>query len=144
LYATLNASDVAAGSPLFYLKGTASDINGEAQLSTLASGKFTDFNHNVINGVVLSMPVLANEVTSVSNLDKNIEIYPNPANHSVTLTNAAGSSLKIYNAFGSLVAETNIDKDAQTIDVSALAGGTYFMRINNNDEISIRKLTIVK
>ena len=49
------------------------------------------------------------------------------------------TSANIYDVFGKLVLSTEAQK---TIDVSTLSNGVYFVNINNNKVITVKKITI--
>jgi len=84
----------------------------------------------------------------VSNVDElvsenSISIFPNPAQDVVAIQHTDGMDLSeatymIYNVAGSLVAN-GLVQDNQ-VSISALAPGSYFMNIINEDEVSRVKL----
>lgn len=70
------------------------------------------------------MTVGVDELNRVS-----VGVYPNPANGRVTLSNVrAGGVVEIADASGRIVLRPQINSSQQTIDVSALSGGIYFVR----------------
>ena len=78
------------------------------------------------------------------NFGENISVYPNPANENITITNAPNSDIMLYDIFGKLVLSmNNIGNDYQ-LNISELAKGTYIMKIINGDNISTRKITVLK
>lgn len=66
------------------------------------------------------------------NASNEISIYPNPANNMITIANAENATVEIINALGQTVAVKNAISNNQTIDISELANGTYFIKINEN------------
>ena len=76
----------------------------------------------------LSFTTVVNEVPSPV-----VTIYPNPANNKVHLiTDIAGSyAWKLFNLLGELLLRGPADKPAFDIDISSLASGTYFIRLNS-------------
>jgi len=78
------------------------------------------------------------------NFGENISVYPNPANENITITNALNSDIMLYDLFGKLVmSDNNISNDYQ-LNISTLSKGTYIMKIINGDNISTRKITVLK
>ncbi|HQP03533.1 MAG TPA: T9SS type A sorting domain-containing protein, partial [Bacteroidales bacterium] len=67
-------------------------------------------------------------------------VYPNPASEFVTITNAENQTLVITDMLGKVVARINVSSSLETIDISNLNQGTYFMNINGK----VSKLNIVK
>ncbi len=68
-------------------------------------------------------------------------VYPNPGRASVTLSspNYRGTA-KIYSVLGQIIKTVVISADTTTIDISALASGTYFIRLDNQVEGKLVKL----
>jgi len=61
-------------------------------------------------------------------------IYPNPANHQLTISNKSGltiEEIRLYNAAGQLVYDQvpELYQD-QTLDVSIYANGLYYLVLN--------------
>jgi len=80
-------------------------------------------------------------VTTAINEDiSNLSVYPNPVKDVLTI-NGMYSSVEIYDIYGKLV----LSSDAkQTINVSSLSNGVYFININTNNAITVKKITIAK
>lgn len=76
--------------------------------------------------------------TAVNNITQELNIYPNPAKD-VLKIDGTYTSANIYDVFGKLVLSTEAQK---TIDVSTLSNGVYFVNINNNKVITVKKITI--
>ena len=73
-----------------------------------------------------------------------IEIFPNPTNDVVYLSNKTGAVLEvaIYNSLGTLIYTNNNQKEQYSIPVSSLAKGLYFVNIHLSDLIISKKLII--
>ena len=85
--------------------------------------------------------VTVNEGSSVDNLNVNtFNIYPNPANDFIIVENAENSTVYIINMLGEVVSITDNANTIQVINISNLANGTYFVRVNSE----VRKMNIVK
>ncbi|HOE39485.1 MAG TPA: T9SS type A sorting domain-containing protein [Bacteroidales bacterium] len=94
-------------------------------------------------------PVAANNTTCITitrktdveeNLANKITLYPNPANNFVSITNAENANITIINMIGEVVANVNNASSNQTIDISKLANGTYFVKVDNK----VFKLNVIK
>ena len=80
-------------------------------------------------------------VTSINeNNTSEFNIYPNPVKNALTITGDY-SSANIYDVFGKLVLTSETQK---TIDVSTLSNGVYFVNINTENTITVKKITIAK
>ena len=80
-------------------------------------------------------------VTSINeNNTSEFNIYPNPVKNVLTITGDY-SSANIYDVFGKLVLTSETQK---TIDVSTLSNGVYFVNINTENTITVKKITIAK
>ena len=70
----------------------------------------------------------------------NISVYPNPANDFVTVANAENANIVIVNMLGEVVANVNNASSNQNIDISKLANGTYFVKVDGE----VFKINVVK
>ena len=78
--------------------------------------------------------------TAINEEISELLIYPNPAKNTLTIIGNYTSST-IYDVFGKVVLTTDYQ---DTIDVVALINGVYFMHINTNNTITVKKITIAK
>ena len=78
--------------------------------------------------------------TDINETTSNLSIYPNPVKEKLTV-NGIYNSIEIYDIYGKLVLKTNTQED---ISVSTLANGTYFVNINNNNKITVKKIAVTK
>lgn len=72
-------------------------------------------------------------------------LFPNPANHTVTIKNATNydiSSVYIYSVLGQLIQEIPKEKTVESIDVSAYESGHYFVKITSNN--TVETLSFIK
>ena len=79
-----------------------------------------------------------------NNVDNGISVYPNPAKDFVKILNNNNLNIKnieIVDIFGRTVISTDKFDD---IDVSELSEGQYFVKINDEESSSVRKLFISK
>jgi hypothetical protein len=98
------------------------------------------------------VPVLANVVTGINNLSntENIQLFPNPASENITII--AGTAINsnvnvsIVDLAGRLAQTVNFNNlsanTQQNIDISTLAKGVYFVKINSANSEMIEKLVV--
>lgn len=141
------------------------DINGQLDTTFGNNGKVsTDVDGREDNGYAIAMQpdtkiILAGYSYTVSgdtsdfvvaryhndetagvddNLNNKFRVYPNPAREQLTIEMNDASSiyqLKIFDMLGKRVYNTEIQGMGQ-IDVSALAAGTYLVKLNSNSNTS--------
>jgi len=75
-----------------------------------------------------------------SNVSNAVKIFPNPAQNIITISNAENSNIIVMNMMGQVVASIENASANQSIDISNLSAGTYFVNING----SVEKINIVK
>lgn len=63
--------------------------------------------------------------------ERNIAIYPNPTNGSIFVNVQTNSTLQTFDLLGSLVISKEIVQGKNEIDLSSLAKGIYFVRVNS-------------
>ena len=77
----------------------------------------------------------------------DIKVYPNPStdilNISMGIDNATNSKYIISTIYGSKVREDNLINGTNTIDVSMLSDGYYFLKIKTNDTEIVKKICII-
>ena len=67
-----------------------------------------------------------------SALNNEIKVYPNPFYSKFTIvTSEHEQAIKIYNAIGSVIYVTAIDKESLEVDLSNYPNGIYFIRIGS-------------
>lgn len=97
------------------------------------------------------------EVTNVSNLtntpNSSLQLFPNPANHSVQLNyhlvESGAVNIQLFDAVGRLIQEHHMDHQAQGEQVytlnwqqQGLADGVYFVKVKSNHQEAINQLII--
>lgn len=80
-----------------------------------------------------------------------VSLLPNPTNGNVTISVAGiekNLSIRVYNIIGSEVVNYNTNDVASTFnkvfDFSALANGTYLVKIQSGEKVAIKRLTVSK
>jgi photosystem II stability/assembly factor-like uncharacterized protein len=75
----------------------------------------------------------------------NFNIYPNPANSTVSLSNVtAGSTVSIIDVMGKRVFSTKAVNTTVDLSVEVLSNGIYFIEIENNGAVAQKKLVVSK
>jgi trimeric autotransporter adhesin len=121
-----------------------------SQFAILKNELYVGGNFRTINGDSISRVAKYNQATGTFehgfNLNRNIFIYPNPANDAVTLqlTNFNGEGMiAIYSSIGSKVYEKRMNfshpDELISIDLSHLATGLYQVRIESSQGIFASK-----
>ena len=57
-------------------------------------------------------------------------MYPNPVKDYLTIESANAAVVKIYSVSGQMLSEQNISEGINTIDLSNLNAGIYFISVN--------------
>lgn len=107
------------------------------------------WSNNIVldNEVIVRYKVsLTTGVLEMDNMDKAINLYPNPAKNDfqITLDKSINSSeiknISIYNLYGGNVFETN--KYTEKISLNGISSGVYFVKITVGNYQLIKKLII--
>jgi hypothetical protein len=72
----------------------------------------------------------------------NIEVFPNPACNYVKVKNAQGCSFILYDLHGQCIKNQTLIDSEQSVDVSKLCAGLYFVTITGNNQNQTQKLVI--
>lgn len=83
--------------------------------------------------------ILPREFAPVTGISENgttrVSVYPNPASDNVTLTiGGDATTVSVYNVMGTLVSTQPVSCGANTVNMSSLPAGVYFLRITNGNE----------
>lgn len=89
-----------------------------------------DINNNIYAGI--------NEYT----LDNAFVIYPNPASNKVNiqLNKFNAATVEITNQLGQIVKSLQLESNNETIDISDLNSGIYFVKTTSENKTSVKKL----
>ncbi|MBK7888960.1 MAG: T9SS type A sorting domain-containing protein [Bacteroidetes bacterium] len=119
-----------------------------AAASTLLAGgtvvKFTGINlENKYYCIGVGSTAIA-AVPATPEWSKLISLLPNPAQHSITITNIAGAELQVLDAVGKQVMQWKGIELQQYFDVSTLENGSYFLKITKDRESTTKQFIIQK
>ena len=67
-------------------------------------------------------------------------IYPNPVTGLLNIANSEGAILELYNCVGNLILTAIIENNTQSVDMSSLNNGIYFVRMNNHGLATSQKV----
>lgn len=83
-----------------------------------------------------------NEVIS----EKNVFIFPNPANHfiEVNVSGINASKLEIIDALGRLVKSVKLTNNSSKINLESLNQGLYFIKVYNSDGKFVKEQKLIK
>jgi hypothetical protein len=85
------------------------------------------------------------ETTGINDIDElSIIIYPNPVSDILHITNVKGGTIYIYNVIGNVVKVIKDAEEFNTIDVSSFVKGNYFVRVVIDNEVTVKKIGLVK
>lgn len=106
-------------------------------------------NSAITNNIVRALHLVTKRYTDVNELhatNKNIKVYPNPASNFINLTvERDNSQLQIYDVRGVLVKEQQLMNGNNSIDISSINTGSYFLSISSNDRPAYRQtIQVVK
>ena len=76
--------------------------------------------------------------------DASINLFPNPSNGTMYLTNAENSSIEIFDMLGNLVYSKSIISNIEQLDLSSLSNGSYFARITNENNVATRNIVLAR
>ena len=120
---------------------TADDLNSVGLTGTFVGCMNITYAGNDPNAANNTTCITITRLTNIEeNIASKISVYPNPANNFITVDNAENANITIINMLGEVVANVNNASLNQTIDISKLASGTYFVKIDNK----VFKFNVVK
>ena len=73
-----------------------------------------------------------------------INVYPNPASDAINVANAEGAQVSVFDMNGRMVANVESASANQTIDASVLAKGMYIVRIVDGQNVTTKKVSVVR
>jgi hypothetical protein len=71
-------------------------------------------------------------------------MFPNPATNNVTIEAAGMNRITVINAVGQVVYDAEIDNPKSQFNVASFEAGVYMVRINTENGVATKRLTIVR
>jgi len=81
---------------------------------------------------------------TTSNELQGVVMYPNPANTFVMIAGAENANVTIFNIVGQKVGQSNGISNNESLEISQLQAGTYFVRIDKDGKTAVEKLIVTK
>jgi hypothetical protein len=104
-------------------------IPGGVQLDSIGIMYIADYENSRIRMVYDPLAVKS------LNANNEISIYPNPAQNSLTIENAKGNELTIFNILGEPVFKKIIASNSETINISNLPNDIYMVQIVDTEKM---------
>lgn len=124
--------------------GTAGTDTDNPSHSYGTVGTFTVWLHayNDCDEDSISIVVTTDDV-GIDTKDQQFKIYPNPANNQVTISDLSGDAkIELYNLLGESVYTIKTSNEQETILLTNLPTGAYFVKITQGDFQTTRKLIV--
>lgn len=124
----------------FYVQQQTGNLPGDSFLHQAAI--YFDYNSAVLtNQAIVNLADTTGVISSVSEL-KNafINLYPNPANQTVTITAPVPAEIKVCDLTGRVIVSQKITETQSTLDVSGWSKGIYVVTVSNQKAICSLKL----
>jgi len=125
------------------LSGAIHDTVFSFQTNTLMFVFQTD-EQNTFDGWKFTYTSAINAIEDRDKQDIDVKIYPNPANQQLTIENTdiIIQKVKVYDIWGKLQQQYEINTGKHTYDINRLSQGMYFIKIETSQGIITRKLQI--
>lgn len=118
-------------------------VNSDCSVEYLG---FIDWCFWGIGQCPLPAPLNCNVFTSLveNNFENEFSLYPNPANDELNLKwySRNNISITIYNSAGQELSTTHLSNQNESIDISELMNGIYFLRFIDGNRIGMKKLVV--
>lgn len=76
--------------------------------------------------------------------DNQVSVYPNPTTGKLLVENAMNSVVTVFNILGQEVVKLDITSEQNTIDISGMAEGPYFVKVRSEGNVITKKINLVK
>lgn len=131
----------------YEVNNTLTEMNAPTQIWS-GGGAITNIPWTAINTATIqsSAPITPTIVCLIPPLGENelndfdINIYPNPFAHTVTINTAEKGEVEIYNTLGEKIGLWQLAAGKTEIDLSKQTSGIYFVRITTQEGIVTRKI----
>jgi hypothetical protein len=97
-----------------------------------------------IDDIMIEKVVLPTGI-KINSAVEAIAIFPNPTSGILNVTAIeVNSSIEVFNVIGEKVYSGNLVKGNNSIDLSVLSNGAYFVKMNSNNQIITKKVVLAK
>lgn len=80
-----------------------------------------------------------------NNVLSEVTLFPNPTSGILNVNAVeANTSIEIFNVIGDKVYSNSLVKGANSLDLSGLANGAYFVKLNSNGQVTTKKVVLSK
>lgn len=135
----------------FLNKTMTTDINGIAEFTSVSAttnAEYTVTKSGYINAtgtatvvdVDLNISVTLLSVGIENEMDLVVNIYPNPVQASLNINCEIGSDITIYTILGEKVLRTSNSTETESLDLSLLNNGVYFIKVTKGDKSITSKI----
>jgi hypothetical protein len=103
-------------------------------------------DREVNNAIQIKLSDLQTCAVGVNSIDNNssINIFPNPSTGIINVKGAENSTIEILNSLGVVVKTINNTSNMEAVNLSGFENGTYIVRVITNNNIIIKKVSLVK
>ena len=81
---------------------------------------------------------------AIGEFDSNVAVYPNPTQGSVNVMAPGMSHVSVLNALGQVVYDANVSTKSVTLDLGQYEAGIYMVRVEGENGVSVRRISVVK
>lgn len=74
----------------------------------------------------------------------SINVFPNPSNGDLYITNAENSTIQIIDMLGKVVYSSSLVTNNEQLDLSNLSNGSYLARITNENNVATRNIVLAR
>ncbi len=116
-------------------------------LNTMIAGPDLYDMFSYLNGDTCStkyIDLLPTGIRSLVQSSDRISMYPNPANHFVTISSFEGDGIEVFDISGRLAFSIDKSDSEQRIDISGLPNGVYAIKTKNRQKRAISMKLLVE
>lgn len=88
--------------------------------------------------------VVVHGVSVDENDENNVMIYPNPTNGSLNVKVDGMCRISVVNTLGQVVCHREVDADSEIVDLKQFGSGIYMIRVETQDGIVVRRITVTE
>ena len=125
-----------------YLGGTASSFISNLIEINPATGECINLGNlgGVTGAEIVALHTKYENIGIRKYENDNVAIYPNPATDQVTIEGIPNSTLRIFDITGKMIMTTTIQDNQETINISYLNSGIYFLELQDENTKTVKKL----